>query len=912
MSKNNIHGICALSVGLWGAATRWRAAAAAWALLLAAPALAVGTALQLHRASPDWRDQVLYFVMTDRFADGNPGNNDFGAGEFRPGDNGRYQGGDLAGLVQRLGYIRGLGATGLWITPPVANQWLDPTGTSAGYHGYWAENFMRVDRHLGRLADYRQLSHALHAAGMVLVQDIVVNHTGNYFGYGPGWTAADPARDYLAHTATPPVARPSQPPFRQNDPRDAAQRRAGIYHWTPDVRDYGDPLQEHNFQMGGLDDLNTDNPVVRRALRRSYGYWIREVGVDGFRVDTAFYVPPAYFADFLYSKDPAAPGIAEVARRTGRKQFHVFGEGFGIDRPGSDTQARKIEGYVRGPQGQPLLPGMLNFPLYGALGDAFARGRPPAELGQRITRMMAVHSAPHLMPSFVDNHDVDRFLAGGNEAGLQQALLALMTLPGIPVIYYGTEQGYTEQRAAMFAAGYGAGGRDHYDTRTPLYRAIAAMTALRRSQPVLSRGQPTVLYGNTAMPGALAWRMAYADASAGSAGATSGGAPDRPAPGSKVDSEPVFVVFNTAEHETLLPALETGLPEGTVLEGLYGLHGPVPDQVVGAGGRLALRLAARSGQVWKATSRRLPAVDAPARPGARLTLDTPVAARFEGDFSVGGSALGVARLQLVVDGDLSRANSITPGPDGRWQATVDTAAMADPDVPHHLLAWADGLAPTAAQTFQVQRPWQTVIDQADPAGDDTGPSGHYVYPTDPGWGAHRQMDLRRVQVATAGRALRLVLTMNDITNPWNPPQGFDHVAFTVYIELPGRAGGASVMPLQHASLPGGMRWHLRLRAGGWSNVLFAAEGASASNEGTPVTPGATLQVDRAARTVSFTLPAAALGGLASLRGARLYVTTWDYDGGYRALAPQAGAYAIGGGAADAPKVMDDSGIITLP
>lgn len=910
MLKNNASLVFALNATLGCRAWWSQGLRVAAGLALAAGAMA-GPALQLHRPSPDWRDQVLYFVMIDRFADGNPANNDFGAGEYRPGDNSRYQGGDFAGLTQRLAYIRGLGATGVWVTPPVANQWLDPAGGTAGYHGYWAEHFMRVDRHLGSLADYRRLSDALHRAGMVLVQDIVVNHTGDYFHYGPGWTAADPAYDYQPHLATPPAARPRQPPFDRNDPRDPAQSRAGIYHWTPDVRDYGDPLQEHSFQMGGLDDLNTDNPVVRRALRRSYGYWIREAGVDGFRVDTAFYVPPVFFGDFLYSKDPAAPGMVEVARRTGRRQFHVFGEGFGIDRPGEDKQARKIEAYMRGPQGQPLLPGMLNFPLYGALGDVFARGRPAAELGDRITRMMAVHRAPHLMPSFVDNHDVDRFLAGGNEAGLRQALLALMTLPGIPVIYYGTEQGYTEPRAAMFAAGYGSGGHDRYDTQAPLYHAIAEMTALRRSQRVLSRGRPTVFYGNAAGPGALAWRMAYADGKAGSAGTAGragGNAPGRRPAAGGVDTEPVFVVFNTADHETLLPALETGLPAGARLEGLYGLQGRPADLVVGEGGRVTLRLAPRSGQVWKAAPQRRAAALAP----AAITLQPPTSMQQKGDFSVEGRAQGVPRLCLVVDGDLTSACDIVPDADARWRARVDTAAMVDPDTRHSLVAWAEGWAPSVPYHFQVQRDWQTVLDQADPAGDDTGPEGRYLYPSDPGWGGHRQMDLRRIKLQVAGGALRLVLGMNEITTPWNPPLGFDHVVFTVYIELPGRAGGATVMPLQNAHLPGGMRWHLRLRAGGWSNVLFSDEGASAVSEGRPLMPGAKVEVDRAAGTVSFTLPATATGGLKSLRGARVFVTTWDYDGGYRALGPQAQPYAIGGGAADGPRVMDDSGILTLP
>ena len=203
--------------------------AATW-MVLAGPLLAAGPAPKRHVPSPDWRDQVLYFVMTDRYADGDPRNNDQGAGEYRPGDDNRYQGVDFVGLLQRLDYIRGLGVTGLWITPPVANQWLDPAGTGAGYHGYWASHFMQVDPHLGSLDDYRRLADALHRRGMTLVQDIVVNHTGNYFGYGPDRTAADPTRGYLPHAGTPPVPRPSQPPFHLNDPRDPAARRTGIYH----------------------------------------------------------------------------------------------------------------------------------------------------------------------------------------------------------------------------------------------------------------------------------------------------------------------------------------------------------------------------------------------------------------------------------------------------------------------------------------------------------------------------------------------------------------------------------------------------------------------------------------------------------------------------------------------------------
>ena len=885
----------------------------AWALgtlWAAAPAAAAPAGLRLHVPSPDWRDQIVYFALTDRFADGNPANNDQGAGEFKAGDGTRYNGGDLAGLTQRLPYIRGLGATALWITPPVANQWVDPAGSYTGYHGYWAENFLQVDRHLGTLADLQRLSSALHRSGMYLMQDIVVNHTGNYFTYRDRWNPLDPAQGYEAHDRSAPVPRPSQPPFDRNDPRDPAQQAEGIYHWTPDVVDYSDPQQQLNFQMSGLDDLNTENPSVRRAVRRSYAHWIREVGVDAFRVDTAFYVPPDYFLDFLRARDPQAPGIAEVARRTGRRQFHVFGEGFAFDPPGQDQAALKIERYMRDAQGRPLLPGMLNFPLYAALGDAFARGRPPAELGQRITQMMKLHARPHLMPTFVDNHDVDRFLAGGNVAGLQQALLAMMTLPGIPVIYYGTEQAFTEQRGAMFAAGFAAGGRDRYDTASPLYRAIAAMSALRRSHKLFTRGTPTVLAGQTAQPGALAWLMSAPRPAAASTPPRR----SRKAAMSQVlethQGTSALVVFNTADSETLLPQMATGLPAGTVLRGWYGLSGRPETLTVGAAGRLTLRLPPRSGQVWGVTAR--PAARAAAAPAAAAPwLDPLSGAAVSGDFTVTGRVPPGSGWRLVTDGDLAASVPVVVAADGRWQARVDTSRMVEPELRHSVTLWAAGPGAAVSRDFQVVRAWQLRADVADPAGDDAGPNGQYRYPEDPGWG-DRQLDLRRVRVSESGGALQLDLEMAGISTGWSPANGFDRVAFTVFIELPGREGGATVMPLQNASLPAGMRWHLRLRAGGWSNALFSSAGASATNEGTSVTPTATIRVDRDAKTVRFTLPASVLGGLPSLSGAKVYVTTWAYDGGYRALGPQAQSYAFGGGAAGGAKVMDDSVVIVLP
>ena len=863
---------------------------AAWGLLGALPALAATPGPRPATGQADWRDQIIYFVLTDRFDDGDPSNNDQGAGEFNPASNAHYSGGDFKGLQRRLGYIQGLGATALWITPPVANQWWD--GQYSGYHGYWAEHFTEVDKHLGTLADYQALAGDLHGRGMRLVQDIVVNHTGNYFSLRPGTPAGRPQAGYLPNTGSRPQAAPRQPPFDQNDARQPAHRAAAIYHWTPDVSDFGQRQQVLTGQMSGLDDLNTENPVVRRALRQSYGHWLREVGVDAFRVDTAFYVPPDYFTDLLHARDPSAPGLQRLAAQLGRPPVFAFGEGFAIDKPWADRGARQIEAYVRGPAGQPRLDGMLNFPLYGSLGDVLARGAPTAVLGHRIRSMMRVHSAPQLMPSFVDNHDVDRFLAGGSAAGLAQALLAIMTLPGIPVIYYGTEQGLTEQRGAMFAAGFGAGGRDHFDTSAPGYRLLQRLTALRRAHRVFSRGSPTVLQQQAHGPGVIAWRM-------------------------QQGRDAALVVLNTADQPALLHALPTGLPAGTALPGLLALDGEPAALRTGPGGRVTAVLAPRSGQVWRLPSPAAAAAVAsstsdqagPAGSAPRLLAARPDASGQQ--LLASGRARPGARLQLLLDADLGRATPVQAGADGRWSAPVPVAHLAESAAPHQLLAWseADGQA-SAARPFVLRRAWRAVADVIDPAGDDQGPDGHYRYPTDPTWGPHRQMDLRRARAWVAGGALRLDITLQGLTQSWQPPNGFDHVALTLHFCQPGR-DGASVMPLQQASLPDGLRWQHRLRLGGWSNALFSADGASATREGRPMTQGAALQVDRQRRRLRITLPAGALGDAAALRGLRIHISTWDYDGGYRALGPQPGPHSLGGGPPDGPKLMDTL-LLALP
>jgi hypothetical protein len=331
---------------------------------------------------------------------------------------------------------------------------------------------------------------------------------------------------------------------------------------------------------------------------------------------------------------------------------------------------------------------------------------------------------------------------------------------------------------------------------------------------------------------------------------------------------------------------------------------------------VSVQVPAHGGMAWRVVAGATPVSAGAGSPLPTLEPIAPARAdgdvEVRGDFEVGGTAPGITQVRLVVDGDLARAQ-LVPVRRGRWHARVDTAAMVDPTVSHRIVAWApDAGRASAPRLFRVSRPWQVLAEADDPAGDDTGPAGRYTYPTD--WQA-RTLDLRHVRVEGSGGALRITLSMAATSTLWNPPNGFDHLAVNVYIALPGKAAeavAAAAMPAQNGVLPDGLRWNRRLRVHGWSNALFSSVGAGPASDGTPTVPAAAIAVDRAANTLQFNLAPAALGG-ASLSGARVFVTTWDYDGGYRPLRAEAAGSQFGGGdGARDPLWMDASPVLRLP
>lgn len=857
----------------------------------------------LHVPSPEWQDQIIYFVMTDRFADGDPANNDQGAGEHDPADGAKYSGGDLQGVIDQLDYVRELGATAVWITPPVANQWWDPFRKYGGYHGYWAQDFKSVDPHLGTLDTYKALSVALHERGMYLVQDIVTNHTANFFTYYDAggtnrYDPANPTANLRFNTAAVPVGKPSQPPFDRNDPAD--QTGAPIYHWTPNVEDDNNQEQVLYWQLADLDDLNTENPEVRRALRDSYGYWIREVGVDAFRVDTAIYVEHDFWHDFMHGTDAEAPGIHAVAAATGRDSFLAFGEAFVGSQPLDDAGDRRVGSYLGTPD-KPELTSVLGFPMHFTMNQVFGEGKPTRHLGHRLLTAQdtAIYRNPYIVPHFIDNHDVVRFLSRGSRPALEQALMFLMSIPGIPVIYYGTEQAFTDSRAAMFAAGVGSGGQDHFDRSSGLYQYIRDLTAMRKAQAVLRRGTVTVLDQDALGPGVLAFRREIAGP----------------------EGQVALVIMNTADRATLLCHLPTGLGTGIVLDVLAsrGLSGdPIETVVDGPGGTMTRALPARSAMVLLATQQTASLID----PGVDIAVTTEIEGRtFTDDLTITGTVTFTSAtppaLQLVVDGNLDQPIAATVDPSGSFTVVLPFSTFV-PSVAQHtvtLYAPAANVASTRYTfTADVGLQGDYTGSVTDPAGDDTGPTGFsYTLPTDATFTS--QMDIRRVDAVASDSFLQIDVTMGEITDVWDPQHGFDHVLFHVYIDVPGR-DGVSALPLIHADAPAGFAWDYMAFIEGWTNRFYSSQDATADSYGAVVSPAAQItSVNKATGTVRFLIAAESLGTPATLDGARIYVAIWDWNGlvsQYRPLTPAGGPYEFGGGnGATAPLIIDDSAVLTL-
>jgi glycosidase len=787
-----------------------------------------------------WRDVVLYEIMIDRFNDGDPTNNDQGYGEYDPSDPAKYSGGDLKGIIDKLDYIRGLGVDGIWITPPVANQWWDPWVNYGGYHGYWARNFKEVDEHFGNIETYRKLSEEIHRKNMFLIQDIVVNHVGNYFRFKAG--------KFEINTGSVPTFAPTQFPFNMNDYNDPKQREMNVYHWTPDITNYNDIHQKLNYQLSGLDDLNTENPMVRSALKDSYGFWIKEVGVDGFRVDTAMYVPKDFWDDFFFGKD----GIMTL-----KDDFIAFGEAWLTSPPMDDSAEKEIESYF-----DHGFNAMLDFPLCEEIRRVLKGGKPTSWLAYRIERRNQTLEKG-LLVTFIDNHDMERFSRGTDEKTLKMAVAFLMTLPGIPVIYYGTEQSFEETRASMFAKGWGSGGKDHFE-KGEMYDFIKSAVEFRKSHTATRYGKVKVLLSNSEGAGLLVYEV-------------------------KDENETLIVVLNTSNNDKI-----------RTIDGVF----PSMEKVFSSD-REARVVVQEKSTVFivppkSLTVFKLSSVNKYEKQTTNLTLKTTVNI-YEDRVVISGETNG-KRMYAYIDGLYQTIPEKVNIVDGKYSLSLDLYKMGPGN--HFIILKVYGSNPKEVLYseeiwFEVSIPTEKLAEVTDPMNDDHGPFGRYKYPLDLTF--KRQMDLIGAKVERMGPNLIVWIKTREITTSWNPPLGFDHVSFQIFLDDP-RRKGAEALPFQNYAIDD---WDYEIFITGWNVAIFSSEGATEKKFGVQIGSPEVVVVDG---WIKIAVKGEWIDFPESFNGWKLYLTTWDYDGvenRFRPLEEEPKAYRFGGGNNTEPYIMDD-------
>ena len=248
---------------------------------------------------------------------------------------------------------------------------------------------MRSTRTSGTLADYKRLSHELHCRGMFLIQDIVANHTANFYTYDGGYDPNETAKNFRRIERDSHQPAPTQPPFHMIDRLNPEHAAANIYHWTPTLQDYTDRHQETHYMLGQLADLNTENPVVIAELKDTYKQWITDAGVDAFRIDTVMLVEHEFWNRFLHDHD----GIYAHARSLGKSHFLTFGESVSNSEPFADSGERKLKGYM-GSKERPYVNSMLNYPLYFEIRRVIGRGQATSQLRYRLDQFMSLYEDP--------------------------------------------------------------------------------------------------------------------------------------------------------------------------------------------------------------------------------------------------------------------------------------------------------------------------------------------------------------------------------------------------------------------------------------------------------------------------------------------------------------------------------------
>lgn len=423
-------------------------------------------------------EDVMYLLMPDRFVNGDPSNDDpaVSRGLLDRSKGRYYHGGDLAGVRQKLPYLKSLGVTTIWMNPIYDNNnGLNRKETYdnqpiTDYHGYGATDFYAVDEHLGDVATFKQLVDDAHAQGIKIVLDMVANHTGPYHP----WVQDAPTPTWFHGTEA-------------NHPNNTWQT------WTLADR-YSTPAMRQATLDGWfiniLPDLNQDDPEVARYIIQNTLWWVGVSGMDGIRQDTWPYVPRWFWRDWMTAiknEYPALRVVGEVF--DGDPSMIAFFEGGRQQWDGVDDKVDLL----------------FDFPLYYAIRGAFARGEPVRQVAQMLSRDH-IYRDPQNLVTFLGLHDVSRFMhePGATPEGLKLAFTFLFTARGTPLVYYGDEiaipGGNDPDNRRDFPGGWSNDPRNAFDAagrnaaEQDVWRHLQKVSQLRAARQELRGGATEHLF----------------------------------------------------------------------------------------------------------------------------------------------------------------------------------------------------------------------------------------------------------------------------------------------------------------------------------------------------------------------------------------------------------------------------------
>jgi glycosidase len=428
------------------------------ALSSAAPLLLTAAGAAISSPTQDFKKQVIYQIVTDRFFDGDPNNDNppQSPGMFDATKTNwqMYWGGDLAGIQQQMAYLAGLGITAIWISPPVdnINVLADLSGTTyAPYHGYWARDMQQIEEHFGDVNNtwtaFDNLIATAHQNGIQVIVDFAANHSNPNDG-GEFGALLDKGQPFASY---------------QNDPPPPNN----LFHHNPTITNFTDPFQLQYYTLDDLADLNQEITPVDSYLKSAVLQFMQH-GADGFRLDAV--------KDVTWGWEYSLANAAFTAGPT-----FLYGE-WDIGGTSDPTYPNSVEFSNR--SGIAL----LDFPLANAMRDVFANNADFSEIDSTISQENSDFISPNDLVTFVDSHDLPRLLSVyNNQNRVHEALALQLACRGIPVVLYGDEQ-YLHNDTNGGNDPYNRLWMTSFDTTTTAYQLINQMANLRQANPALGYG----------------------------------------------------------------------------------------------------------------------------------------------------------------------------------------------------------------------------------------------------------------------------------------------------------------------------------------------------------------------------------------------------------------------------------------